>query len=109
MVQPILDLVPQSRALQARAHELIELDTAGREPVQARPVCNIVVDRLRERVGLLKHHADAAAQLHGVDAPLVNVLAIESNRAGDARAKRNNTSKAESTTTGGPSGGILWR
>ena len=38
-----------------------------RRPVDARPERDVVVDRLRERVRLLEHHADAAPHLDRVD------------------------------------------
>jgi hypothetical protein len=52
--------------------------------VDARAVGDVVVDRFRERVGLLEHHADAGAQLHRVDARVVDILAVERDVALDA-------------------------
>ncbi len=75
--QTVLHLIPQAGALQARAHQIIEVGTAFRQPMQARSIGDVVIDGLRKRVGLLEHHADAGAQLHHVLRALVNVLAVE--------------------------------
>ena len=45
--------------------------------VDAQAVDHVLVDRLRERVRLLEHHADALAQLDHVDARVVDVDAVE--------------------------------
>ena len=66
LLEPVLHLVPQAGALQARAHDVIEIGAAAGQAVDARAVGDVVVDRLRERVRLLEHHADAGAQLHHV-------------------------------------------
>jgi hypothetical protein len=52
--------------------------------VDARAVGDVLVDRLRERVRLLEHHADAGAQFHDVDRLVVDVLAVERDVAADA-------------------------
>ncbi len=54
--------------------------------VDARAVGDVLVDRFRERVRLLEHHADARAQHHRIDVPGVGVLAFDLERAGDAAA-----------------------
>ena len=51
--------------------------------VHARPVRDVVVDRLRERVGLLEDHADPPAHLDRVDVVGVQVLVVESDLPGD--------------------------
>ena len=45
-------------------------------PEQPRAEGDVVVDRLRERVRLLEHHADALADLHGVDVRRVEILPV---------------------------------
>ena len=64
--------------------DLLQLRLVAGEAVDARAVGDVLEDRLRERIGLLEHHADAGAQLHHVDAGLVDVLAVELDLAGDA-------------------------
>jgi hypothetical protein len=58
---------------------LVEVRLVAGEAVDARPVGDVLVDRLRERVGLLEHHADAGAQLHHVDRLVVDVLPVEAD------------------------------
>src|SRR5690606_8035034 len=48
---------------------------------------DVVVDRLRERVRLLEHHADASTHVDWIDALSVQVLALEDGLAFDARAR----------------------
>ena len=56
------------------------------DAVQARAVRDVVVDRHRERVRLLEDHPDAAAEVDGVDAGRVDVLAVERHEPFDPRA-----------------------
>ena len=51
-----------------------------------RAVGDVVVDRLRERVGLLEHHADVRADGDGVDGLRVDVLAVVEHLTLDAGA-----------------------
>ena len=44
---------------------------------------DIVIDRLRERVRLLEHHADLCTQLHRVNAFVVDVFAVQEDVAFD--------------------------
>src|SRR5215469_692029 len=81
--QPVLDLIPQARARQARADDVVEMGAAASQAVNARPIGDVVVDRLRERVRLLEHHADTGAQLYYVLLPGLDVLTVEADRAGD--------------------------
>jgi hypothetical protein len=76
-VEAVLRLVPQRGAAQRFLHDLVQLRLVGGQPVDARAVGDVVVDRLRERVGLLEDHADLGAQLHRVDAIVVDILAVE--------------------------------
>ena len=58
LVQPVLDLVPQRGLAQRALDDLVQPGLAA-DAVDARPVGDVVVDRLRERVRLLEDHADA--------------------------------------------------
>ena len=86
VAQPIFDLVPQASAAQRLLDDPVEIRLGTRETVDARAISDVLVDRLRERVGLLEHHADARAELHHVHVGRINVLAVELDLAGDARA-----------------------
>src|SRR5262249_17294237 len=72
-----LDLVPEPGARPARADNPVGLRPAARHAVDARAEGDVVVDRLRERVRFLEHHADTAAQLYGVDLGRLDVLPVE--------------------------------
>src|SRR3546814_10295289 len=45
--------------------------------MDARPIGDVLIDRLRERVGLLEHHAHKGAKLHHVHAGPVDILAVQ--------------------------------
>ena len=62
LVQAVLDLVPQRRLAQRALDDLVQLGLLALA-VDARPVGDVVVDGLGERVRLLEDHADAPA--HG--------------------------------------------
>ena len=64
LLQSVLDLVPERRALERALHPLVE---ALLHPEDPRRPGNIVVDRLRERVRLLEDHPDSAADLDRLD------------------------------------------
>ena len=53
-------------ALQALLDPAVQLGSRRRQAVQAEAVGDVLEDRLRKRVRLLEHHADAAAQRHDV-------------------------------------------
>ena len=53
------DLFEQAGLGQAGVDDLLDVVLALGQAVDARTIGDVVVDRLRERVGLLKHHADA--------------------------------------------------
>jgi hypothetical protein len=99
--QPVLDLLEQARPLQARVHDLVELRTIGSEAMQARPVGDIVVDRLGKGLGFWKHHADARAQWHDVDLLLVDILVVEHDGARDAAALDGVVHAVETAQEGG--------
>ena len=65
-LEPVLDLVPERGAAQRRLDALVEL--ADFDPEIARRPGDVVVDRLREGVGLLEDHADPPPHLDPVDA-----------------------------------------
>src|ERR1700742_2535975 len=61
-LEAVLDLVPQRTLAQRELDDLVEALLVA-DAVDARPVGDVVVDRLGERVRLLEDHADLAA--HG--------------------------------------------
>ena len=77
VLQPILHLVPQRRALQRLLDALVERALHAED---ARPERDVVVDRLRERVRLLEDHADAPPDLDRVDVARVQILAVVEHR-----------------------------
>ena len=69
-LQPVLHLVPEHGLAQRVLHDLVQLLLVALA-VDARPVRDVVVDRLRERIRLLEDHADAAAHGDRGDFPAV--------------------------------------
>src|SRR4029079_5678043 len=65
-LEPVLDLLPQASALQRLLDDFLKLRLRLPQAVDARTVGDIFENRLRERVRLLEHHADAGAQLDDV-------------------------------------------
>jgi hypothetical protein len=63
----------------------IHVGLALGQPMDARSVSDVLIDRFRERVRLLEHHADAGAQFDHIDVLVVDVLVVERDPAGDAR------------------------
>src|SRR4029079_7813886 len=61
---------------QALLHDLVELGPAT-DAVDARPVGDVLVDRLWEGVRLLEHHADPPPQRIGVHPGIVDAGAVE--------------------------------
>src|SRR6187401_349268 len=84
-LQPVLHLFPESCALQRTVNDLVEFDAVTCEPVNARTVGDVLVDGFRKRIRLLENHADTRTQLHDVLLPVVDVLAVEQDRAFDSR------------------------
>ena len=80
-----LTLFPQARLLQRGLHRLVEIGAVRDQAVDARAVGDVLVDRFRERIGLLEHHPDPCAQLHDVLLAIVDVLAVERDAALDPR------------------------
>src|SRR5690606_27843855 len=84
LLEIVLDLVPQGGLLEGVLDDGVALGAA--RAVDPGAVGDVVVDRFGERVGLLEDHADAAADLDGVDAGVVDVLAVVGDGALDAGA-----------------------
>ena len=81
-LQPVLDLVPERGPLQRAVHTLVEV---AAHPERARPVRDVVVDRLRERVRALEDHADPLSHLDRVDSAAVEVESVVEDRSRDLR------------------------
>ncbi len=75
-MQAVLDLIPQCRTLERPLHGLIE-NTLLVDALDPQAIDHVFIDGLRERVGLLEHHAYATAQLRNVFALTVDVIAVE--------------------------------
>ncbi len=73
-LQLVLDLVPQGGPGEALLDQVVHV---ALEPVDLRGDGDVVVDGLRERVGLLEHHADAPPDLDGLHPGAVERLPIE--------------------------------
>ena len=74
LLELVLDLVPRARpASSALLDDVVEVLAPA---LDARTERDVVVDRLRERVRLLEHHADAAAHFDRVDLGRVQVVAV---------------------------------
>ena len=56
LMETILDLLPQPGPPQADVDDLVELTAIGGKPVNPRAVGDILVNRFRERIGLLENH-----------------------------------------------------
>ena len=76
-MQPVLDLVPDGSAAQSLFHDLVHVRLGLGQPVNPGAIGDVVVDRLGEWVRLLEHHADLGAQLHGVDAVVIDILPVD--------------------------------
>src|SRR6185503_19518262 len=85
--QAVLDLVPQRGGAQRPLDDLVDLRLVT-DAVDARAERDVVVDALRERVGLLEHHADPPAHLDGRDLWAVEIDAVVVELSGDARTRR---------------------
>ena len=77
------DLAPDRRGPQALLDALVDL-AAVAHAVDAQPVRDVLEDRLRERVRLLEHHADAPPQRDDVRTGRVDRLSVEQDVALDA-------------------------
>src|SRR5690606_39260704 len=77
IVQSVLDLVPQTGAAERLLDDGVEFGTSLSKAMDPRAVRDVFIDRLRERVGLLEHHAYPGAQLHHVHLRAVDIVAVE--------------------------------
>ena len=68
VVQAILDLVPEGRLPQATLADVSE-PARSRTPATRGPIDDVFENRFRERVRLLKDHADPAAQIDQIEMP----------------------------------------
>src|SRR4029450_3562964 len=82
LLELVLHLVPQRRADKGLFDHVVELPLHA---VHARPVGDVVVNRLRERIRLLEHHADPAAYLDRIDTVPIDVLTAVADLADDPR------------------------
>src|SRR5262249_11882422 len=83
LLQLVLDFVPKRSALQ----RLLDASSdVALEAVQAESEGDVVVDAGRERIWLLKHHADEAAHGHRVDRRVIDVVAAVFHVAFEAEA-----------------------
>jgi len=81
----VLHLVPERGLLEAPLDDPAQLHAIA-HAMHARPERHVVEDRLRERVGLLEDHADAAPQLDRVDRRVVDRDPIDQHASLDADA-----------------------
>ena len=74
IVQPVLDFVPDApRPSGSPRRAPAAPPRLARQPVDPQAVGDVLENRLRERVGLLKHHADAPAQRDDVGGRRIDV------------------------------------
>ena len=84
LLQAILELVPNGGLTQGLLHDAVEF-LAVADAMGARAKGHVVVDAHGEGVGLLEHHAHAAAQLGGGHA-VIGIVVVERDLALDAAA-----------------------
>src|SRR5262249_38028198 len=70
----VLYLVPQSGPGQGLLDPVRHVAAI---PVELEPEGHVVEDTHLERVGLLEHHADVAAEHHGIDVTRIDILPVE--------------------------------
>jgi hypothetical protein len=76
--EPLLDLFPEVFAAQGSFDDVVHLGRGLAGAGDLVPGDDVVVDRHRgERVRLLEHHADGAADVDRVDTRAVEVLAVQ--------------------------------
>ncbi|OEI67459.1 Uncharacterized protein Cus16_2894 [Curtobacterium sp. ER1/6] len=87
LLEAVLDLVPQVRALQRALDDVVGLGLRQALVVELHTGQHVVADGHRgERVRALEHHADLAADEHRVDPGAVQVVAVDLDRALDVGA-----------------------
>ncbi len=85
LVQTILDLLPQCRALERPLDGFVE-HALLLDALDAQAVDDVLVDALGERVGLLEHHANATTQVGHILALAVDIVTVEVDGAFDTAA-----------------------
>ena len=83
--ETILQLIPDGRLTKRGLDDLIELLLVA-DTVCTWTVGNIVINRHRERIRLLEHHADALTKCIDIDILLIDVLTIEEDLTVDTAA-----------------------
>src|SRR6056297_1255453 len=83
-IEPVLDLVPNGAPAQGPFDDVIELGLVAGHAVDLGAIGDVIVNRLGKRVRLLEHHPDLGAQLHRVDALVINVFAVDQDVSLDA-------------------------
>ncbi len=101
LVEALLHLVPQPGAAQGFLHQRVEFGLARDQPVQARSIGDVLVDRLGEGVGLLEHHAHAGTQGHHVHLRVMDVFVIEQDLSTHPAAVDGIVHAVEATQEGG--------
>ncbi|MCY1436535.1 hypothetical protein D9M71_526640 [compost metagenome] len=76
LVQAVLDLLPQGRALECPFHGLIEYAFLV-DALDAQAIDHVFIDGLGKRVRLLEHHANPATQFGHVFALAIDVVAVQ--------------------------------
>ncbi len=81
-MQTVLHLVPDRPTAQRLFNDVVKIGFVARQPVDARAIGDIVVDRFGEWVWLLKHHANLGAELHRIDTFVIDVFAVDTDISG---------------------------
>jgi len=100
LLQAVLGLVPQAGLFQDGLDNLIQVRLARRQAVNPGAIGDVVVDRFRKGVRLLKDHADMGAQLHDIERLVAYVLAIHLDLADHAAAVNDIVHAVEATQKG---------
>ena len=82
LIQPVFDFFPQAGFLQAGFNDFIQFILVLREAMNARTEGYIFINRLGERVGLLKNHTYLRTQRYYINLFTVDVFAIKQNFTG---------------------------
>src|SRR5690606_12974961 len=77
LMQAVLHLVEETSLLKAALNDVVKIGLRASQTMNARPIGDVLIDRLRERIRLLEHHADAGTQFHHVDGTVDDGRAIE--------------------------------
>src|SRR5690606_29612593 len=66
--------------------DFLQIGLGAGETMDAWAVSDVFIDRLRERIRLLEHHADAGPQFDDIDLRIVDVLVVECDLPADLAA-----------------------